>query len=61
MKKLTIKGIFKQNVRRYFSTIGLIALLFLLVTSCEQYDEYKIPMAGPLALSATKSEIVLTQ
>ncbi|HZL09570.1 MAG TPA: SusF/SusE family outer membrane protein [Prolixibacteraceae bacterium] len=61
MKNINIKFILMQNVRQLYSRIGLIAALFLLVTSCEQYDEFKIPIAGPLELSVTKSEIVLNQ
>lgn len=61
MKNLNIKRIFMQNAGQLYSRIGLIAALLILVTSCEQYDEFKIPMAEPLALTATKSELVLTQ
>ncbi|HAQ18677.1 MAG TPA: hypothetical protein DCR40_05495 [Prolixibacteraceae bacterium] len=61
MKNLNIKRIFMQNARQLYSGIGLIAALLILVTSCEQYDEFKIPLAEPLALTATKSELVLTQ
>ncbi len=61
MKNLNIKRIFRQNAHRLYSRIGLIAAIFMLATSCEKYDEFKIPTAEPLALTATKSEIVLTQ
>jgi len=61
MKNLNIKRIFTQNARQLYSRTGLIAALFLLVTSCAQYEEFKIPMAEPLALSGTKNEIVLIQ
>lgn len=50
-----------KNARQLYSMIGLIAALFMLLTSCEQYDEFKIATAAPLALSTTKSSIVLTQ
>lgn len=50
-----------QNARQLYSRIGLIAAILVLLSSCEQYDEFKIAPAGPLALSATKSNIVLTQ
>lgn len=50
-----------KNARQLYSMIGLIAALFMLLISCEQYDEFKIATAAPLALSATKSNIVLTQ
>jgi hypothetical protein len=61
MKNLNIKRIFIQNARQLFSGIGLIAAFFLLLSSCEQYDEFKIPMAGSLTVSATKSNVVLNQ
>ena len=61
MKNLNIKRIFRQNAQWLYSRIGLIAFLFMLATSCEQYDEFKIQTAEPLALTATKSELVLTQ
>ena len=50
-----------KNVRQLYSIIGLIAALLMLLTSCEQYDEFKITTAAPLALSTAKSNIVLTQ
>lgn len=50
-----------KNARQLYSMIGLIAAILVLLTSCEQYDEFKIAPAAPLALSATKSNIVLTQ
>ena len=61
MKNLNIKRIFIQNARQLYSGIGLIATLFLMLLSCEQYDEFKIPLAGPLTVSATKSNVVLNQ
>lgn len=61
MKNQNIKRIFVQNARQLYSMIGLTAALFMLLTSCEQYDEFKIAPAAPLALSTAKSNIVLTQ
>ncbi len=61
MKNLNIKRIFTQNAGQLYSRTGLIAALFILVSSCAKYEEFKIQMAGPLALSAAKSEIVLIQ
>lgn len=50
-----------KNARQLYAMIGLIAALLVLLTSCEQYDEFKIAPAAPLALSTAKSNIVLTQ
>lgn len=50
-----------KNAKQLYSMIGLITALFMLLSSCEQYDEFKIAPAAPLALSAAKSSIVLTQ
>jgi len=50
-----------KNARQLWPMIGLTAVLLVLLISCEQYDEFKIATATPLALSATKSNIVLTQ
>ncbi len=62
MKKKNIKGIFRKNAgQKYNVFLGLLAVLFLLISSCQQNEDYKIQMAGPLAVSASKSEVVLTQ
>ena len=61
MKNQNIKRIFTKNARQLYSVTGLIAAMLVLLTSCEQYDEFKIEKARPLALSATESNIVLTQ
>ncbi len=62
MKKQHIKSIFRKNAGQKHTTfLWLSAVLFLLISSCRQNNDYEIEMAGPLALTASKSEIVLTQ
>lgn len=62
MKKKNIKGIFRKNAgQRHHIFIALAASLFLLVSSCQQNEDYHIELAGPLALTASKSQIVLNQ
>ena len=61
MKNINIKRIFRQSARQLYARFGLLAAIIILITSCTKYDDFKIQMAVPLTLTATKSEIVLTQ
>lgn len=61
MKNQNIKGIFIHNAERLYKKIWLASAIILMVTSCKQYDDFKIQLAGPLSLSASKSSVILTQ
>ena len=61
MKNQNIKGIFMHNADRLYKKGWLAAAIILMVTSCKPYDDFKIQLAGPLALSASKSSVILTQ
>jgi hypothetical protein len=61
MKNQNMKGIFMHYAERLYKKIWLAAAIILMITSCKPYDDFKIQLAGPLALSASKSSVVLTQ
>ena len=61
MKNINIHRIPMLTVIKMLGQFGLIAAIVMVLFSCEKYDEFKIQMAQPLALSNPKSEIILTQ
>ncbi len=62
MKNPNTTGIFRKNAgQKYNAFLWLSAFLLLLMSSCQQNEEFNIPLAGPLTLTATKSEVVLTE
>lgn len=61
MKNQNMKGIFMHYAERLYKKIWLAAAIILMVASCKPYDDFKIQLAGPLALSASKSNVILTQ
>lgn len=67
MKKLNILKFYRENTHRrssVFTLQGLLLLAFitgLLMTSCQKGEETYIKMAGPLTISTSSSDIVLSQ
>lgn len=61
MKNRFINSTFFPNAIKHFSGILWVALIIVLVSSCKPYNDFVIQPAGKLALSATKSSVVLTQ
>ena len=61
MKNKFITNTLFPNVIKHCSGILWVALIVSLVSSCKPYNDFVIQPAGKLALSASKSSIVLTQ
>lgn len=61
MKNQNMKGIFMHYAEPLYKKIWIAAAIILMVASCKPYDDFKIQLAGPLALSASKNNVILTQ
>ena len=61
MKNKYTNSVQMQDVIKQYSRLMLAVLIILSVSSCKPYNDFNIQAAGPLALSASQSSIVLIQ